>query len=303
MLTQSGITTVGIHLSTMPKNLTSLPIRDDVEWDEAKEAEAEQIIASQTAASPLLHQSSDISGEAPSRWDAFYSSHERSFFKDRNWLVSEFPELFVTGRVILEVGCGAGNTSFPILRERTKDGVAGSDGLFLYSSDFSQKAVDLVKEHPEYNPTYMHAFLHDLALDPSFEPALPDASVDVIVAIFVFSALDPQRLPFAFAKLFKALKPGGLLLFRDYGRHDMTQLRFKPARMVRGDGSSGSDNLYLRGDGTAVHYFEAGELGGLAEGAGFQVLVNQVDRRLLVNRQRRLTMYRIWMQAKFQKPL
>lgn len=266
---------------------------DDVEWSAARAAEADHIIATQLAHSPHLAVpqavETIVEGPAASQWDRFYTAHSRWFFKDRRWLRSEFSELFdpTQGRRILEVGCGAGNTIFPLARARD------DADWQIFACDFAPTAVKLVEEFREFDPTRMTVFLHDLARDESFAD-IPEGSLDIIVAIFVLSALDPGRLPFVFAKLARFLRPGGLLLFRDYGRYDMTQLRFKAHRLVRPD-------LYVRGDGTTVHYFTEEEIADVAQQVGFAVVENKSDRRLLVNRFRKLTMYRVWVQAKLRK--
>lgn len=56
--------------------------------------------------------------EAAKNWDTFYKLNQANFFKDRHWILREFPELLVESaatKKILEVGCGVGNTTFPVL--------------------------------------------------------------------------------------------------------------------------------------------------------------------------------------------
>lgn len=45
--------------------------------------------------------------------------------------------------------------------------------------------------------------------------------------MYSLSAIDPAALSAVARKLFDALRPGGRLLLRDYGRWDEAQLRFK----------------------------------------------------------------------------
>jgi tRNAThr (cytosine32-N3)-methyltransferase len=65
---------------------------------------------------------------------------QNRFFKDRNWLFTEFPELADSStESILELGCGVGNTVFPILEHNA------DPKLTVFCCDFSSQAVDLVK--------------------------------------------------------------------------------------------------------------------------------------------------------------
>lgn len=183
-------------------------------------------------------------------WDTFYSRHENRFFKDRKWLSLEFPELIAATKAdappttILEVGCGAGNTVFPLLS------INENPHLRLIACDYAPQAVQVVQsqslyQHPPAGSC--EAYVWDLStgatsdaearssrLPPNVEPG----SVDIVVLIFVFSALHPREWAAAAENVYRMLKPRtGLVLFRDYGRHDLPQLRFKKNRML-------DDNFY-----------------------------------------------------------
>lgn len=257
-------------------------------------------------------------------WDKFYSNNQANFFKDRKWLVQEFP---VLGKVtqenygpvtVLEVGAGAGNTAFPVLA------LNSNPELKLHACDYSKKAIDIIRAQPAYTSqtsTILRADVWDAA-GSELPPGLEAGSVDLVVMIFIFSALSPDQWTQAISNVHKLLRPGGEVLFRDYGRGDLAQVRFKKGRYL-------DENFYVRGDGTRVYFFEEQELrdlwstGGPQNGAvgekqdladsvrddavgtesnpGFEIMNLAVDRRMLVNRQRKLKMYRCWMQGRFRK--
>ncbi|XP_011608093.1 tRNA N(3)-cytidine methyltransferase METTL8, mitochondrial isoform X1 [Takifugu rubripes] len=189
---------------------------------------------------------------------------------------------------ILEVGCGVGNSVFPIINS-----IKETDA-FLFCCDFSPYAVQLVKAHPEYNESVCHAFVHDICEETACFP-FPPQSLDVILAVFVLSAIHPDRLQGVVNRLSSYLKHGGIFLFRDYGRYDFSQLRFKKGQCL-------SENFYTRGDGTCVYFFTKDEIHYLFTKAGLEEVQNLQDRRLQVNRGKKVSMLRVWMQSKYRKP-
>ncbi|CCE62760.1 hypothetical protein TPHA_0D01190 [Tetrapisispora phaffii CBS 4417] len=269
---------------------------DNVEWGEDQVKEAQAKIELQYE-NPVSDFDKALFNKNPARyWDIFYKNNKENFFKDRKWLQIEFPSLYAATKkdagpvTIFEIGCGAGNTFFPILTENE------NEHLRIIAADFAPKAVELVKSSEQFNPKYGHAAVWDLA---NSDGALPDGveehSVDIAVMIFVFSALAPNQWQQALDNLKKVLKPGGKILFRDYGRYDLAQVRFKKNRLL-------DDNFYVRGDGTRVYFFTEEELREIFTKKYFIENKIGTDRRLLVNRKRQLKMYRCWLQAVFEVP-
>ncbi|XP_028062000.1 uncharacterized protein LOC114265379 isoform X2 [Camellia sinensis] len=77
--------------------------------------------------------------DAKKYWDVFYKRHQDRFFKDRHYLDKEWGHYFsgAKRKVILEVGCGVGNTIFPL--------ISMYPDVFIHACDFSPRAINLVK--------------------------------------------------------------------------------------------------------------------------------------------------------------
>lgn len=318
---------------------------DHVEPDDEYKAFAEVQYAKQREAPVSDFDRWRFNADPAKWWNLFYKNNTANFFKDRKWLRQEFPVLAEVTRpdagpkVVLEVGAGAGNTAFPLILNNE------NDRLKVHACDFSKTAVKVMQESEHYDPQFITADVWDVAAQKTEEsdslpPGLGEGSVDVVVLIFIFSALNPNQWDQALRNVHRVLKPGGQVLFRDYGRGDLAQVRFKKGRYL-------ADNFYVRGDGTRVYFFDKAELEymwsewtpergipflqsqdsqdsqdkqnedvqedtekettdaqsittGQNDGL-FKILNLGVDRRLIVNRNRKLKMYRCWMQGHFRK--
>ena len=317
---------------------------DNVEWGKEQQDEAQEMVDKATSVLMDAEKAQEFEDKAGLFWDKFYSVHQNRFFKERNWLFTEFPDLapgytgavrvFQPGQVqqesnndndnlagdddkvavtavlnqaevdetrkdesyfgsnanfrLLEIGCGTGSTVFPILEMNT------SPNLMVYCCDLSSTAVQLVRDHPQYSGKRCFSWVCDVTGE--WDPPFPEKSLDVVTLIFVLSAISPVKMQVVVKNIVRYLKPGGLVMFRDYGRFDLAQLRFKQGKCIQ-------ENFYARGDGTRCYFFTQEEVRDLFVSEGLVEEQNLVDRRLQVNRGKKLKMYRVWIQAKYKKPL
>jgi SAM-dependent methyltransferase len=141
-----------------------------------------------------------------------------NFFKDRHWFQLEFPELFrlragddsvgtagVDEEIyrVLEVGCGVGNGLFPILQHLST--TRPHNSFHVYGCDFAPTAIELCRRHADYDTDRCTVFVHDLTVDPTDTDQAPiePESVDVIVMVFVLSAIHPTKFAQCIANVYK----------------------------------------------------------------------------------------------------
>lgn len=234
-------------------------------------------------------QAGKLEENARKYWDQFYNRNKTNFFKDRHWTTREFRELLgdlpdVARPRLLEIGCGVGNLIFPLVEE-------GTD-IEIFACDFSPRAVEFVKSHELYKSNRIKAFQADVVSDDLL--CGTEGPVDLVTMVFVLSAIHPDKFKSVIENVHRALRPGGLVLFRDYGIHDMTQIRFKAGHKI-------SDNFYMRQDGTRSYFFSLELINSLFTGCGFQVITSSYIECRTVNKKEGVDVPRVFVQGKFKK--
>ncbi|KAJ3646137.1 hypothetical protein Zmor_023739 [Zophobas morio] len=229
--------------------------------------------------------------DARKYWDLFYKRNETRFFKDRHWTTREFTDLLdfecATKRTLLEVGCGVGNFIFPLIEEKLN--------FYIIACDLSPRAVEILQKNPLYNEEYVRAFHTDITTEDVLDKIEPN-SVDIVTLIFVLSAIHPDKFLSTLKIIYKLLKPGGIVLFRDYGLYDMAQLRFKAGHKI-------SDNFYMRQDGTRSYYFSVEFLSKIFLESNFEVVSATYVHRRTINKKENIDVPRVFVQAKIRKPV
>ncbi|KAK3011104.1 hypothetical protein RJ639_010598 [Escallonia herrerae] len=185
----------------------------------------------------------------------------------------------------------------------------GKETITVYACDCSTEALERTKEVIDA-AMEQRAFLSDAfvclldvknngnivtELTSSTEADCCTSGVDFVTLIFTLSAVPLDRMSKAIAECFSVLKPGGLLLFRDYGLYDMTMLRFEPSQKV-------GYREYMRSDGIHSYFFSLDSTRDLFIAAGFIEQELEYCCIKSVNRRNGKSMRRVWIHGKFRKP-
>jgi tRNAThr (cytosine32-N3)-methyltransferase len=308
-------------------DLTAHNAWDTVPWDE----ELERTTQRDADAAPAAAASAVVAlcARSDDCWDEFYKQNLLAY-KHRRYLRAEFPELCdvceraaadeptaaAAAPLVVEIGCGPGNAALPLL--------AQFPHIHVCACDIAPEAVRLLRAHPSFPPERCDASVWDVGDPRGLPAALRAGSADAALLVFVLSALPPAAFRTALRNVHAALKPGGLLLFRDYGRCDEKQRKFTRA------GGKLADGWYARQNGTLVYFFSAAEVHALLVEAGFEPVppaesagtrapaadavegaaggpagggggIARYDKVLTVNRKTSVKLWRVWVTARYRK--
>jgi methyltransferase-like protein 6 len=278
------------------------PWQDDA-WTEQDAADAESLLAEGVSRCRIRTTSNnDDEGRI---WDDFYNVHRTNFFKDRHYLANAFPNEFagestIDNNVLVEIGCGVGNAMLPLLPDSGSGSGSDSDSTWtVIGVDLSQVAIDLLKQDPRYLAAAANGRAQAYAGDITRQ--LPDACIgvaSVTTLLFCLSAIDPVYHMTAARNAAASLRPGGVLILRDYGRYDQAQLKLGAQR-----NKLLKEHFYRKHDQTKVYYFDVEDMERLCQATGLIPLENGYFCRKCTNRSTQSTRRRVWIQARFQKPI
>ena len=275
----------------------------DFEWEDCAserrarcEGDAAPPIAPATAASPLP--------PAAATWDTFYARHRAAFYPPKRYLRAAFPAIGERcadcarrgeTALLVEVGCGSGAAVLPLLRTEP--------ALRAVAVDVSSTAVELLRKvvdaEDERNGDAVHHSLTsrlDVSRVDVRTEVLPvaDNSADFVLMVFTLSAVEPEQHAAALAEAWRVLRPGGALLFRDFGLYDVKQVKCERRLAPR--------HYLVQGTGVQCYFFSTEAIAALCEAAGFVTEEAMYCTVRNVNRKTKKHVDRVWLHGVFRKP-
>ena len=120
----------------------------DLEWDKNRE-EAARLVVAQETEQLSSEEAARYETQSAQYWDDFYDKHNSKFFKQRNYLPREFPEVVYTQeqvadqprKVVVELGCGNGSSFWPLIKQYEEL----DPRPMVYGLDFSANAIEHMK--------------------------------------------------------------------------------------------------------------------------------------------------------------
>ena len=256
-----------------------------------------------------------IVAESGRSWDRFYLAHGEGFFLPRSYLERDFPCLRAARHAplrLLEFGCGTGASLLPLL--------AALPHLRATGFDLSPHAIALARAHPVAlgAGAGRSLFFVGDATDGSVAQQVARAAreggggcsggaFDAVLLLFCLSAIAPELHAAVLQRAAECLRPGGLLLLRDYGAGDEAQTRFGRGAKLDEGGS-----VMVRRDGTLAAFLDLEEVKRHAAAAGLEETApvgpqsttggSHYLRRLYANRGTAATLRRCFVHATFRLP-
>ena len=256
------------------------------------------------------------------KWESMYRTHSadrQHMFKDRRYLLHAFPLLQAPALRVLEIGCGNGSSTLPILRDNAL--------AHVHATDPSATAVELTRRVCETSGFAARLSTEIQADDGAPLGGAAHGAFDVAMLVFTLSAVPRPDDEALIRRVAAALRPGGRLLFRDYGECDLRMLRdaasaagapvpksappdsgrdpptpAPPSRPPAPTSTRLSEREFVRPGGMFRRYYSLEDVGELARTAHLDV--EEVPRYCCVrleNRRRALTMERVYVQAVLRK--
>lgn len=253
------------------------------EWSK----EADKIYTSQNQTIKILSDNDCMENNNEKyHWNNFYETHSTgNVYKARNYLFSEFQKWLEEKKciVILEVGCGHGCSIEGLIKHLRPC-------VQIVATDYSTKALAILRMNTYYNESQITSATWDVTLP--FERQVSVITPNAVLCIFVLSAIKPKYHVKCLKNIADVLESDGVILFRDYGLHDMTMYRHKLKY---------SEKSFLRNDKTLVYYFDLDYLREIAALSGLSVESLEYATVENKNRMSNKCMKRVFVHAVFRK--
>lgn len=153
---------------------------------------------------------------------------------------------------VADLGCGVGNTCFPLLEK--------NDQVAVFASDYSRASVTILRRRERFDEALLRTGIHDITCPL---PKELHGTFDYATLLFVLSAVPSEALiRSALGNSLQLLKEGGVLLIYDYGAGDYRETKFGARSAAVSTSTLGS--CYKRdGDDTFALFFREDGLRGL----------------------------------------